>query len=153
MRPRLVLLNGLPTTGKSTVARAYVARHPGVLRVEADELRIWIGGDPADHAEASRHLSLALAEAHLRTGHDVLVPQLVARPDQVDRFAGAAHQAGAAFWHVVLDSVDEPSHSTFTAGLEQVLALPGVRRLPRIDGDIEATVVRLETLLEREDAE
>ncbi len=60
---------------------------------------------------------------------------------------------GAAFWHVVLDSVDLPNHEIFTAGLEQVLALPGVRRLPRIDGDVVATVVRLETLLSHEEPE
>lgn len=44
---RLILLNGLPGVGKSTLAARYLTDHPGVLVVEADELRSWIGGDPA----------------------------------------------------------------------------------------------------------
>lgn len=100
--PRLVLLNGMPGAGKSTLARRYLHDHPGVLCVEADQLRDWIGGDPADHAEAARHLSLALARAHLEAGYDVVVPQLVARVDQLVRVEDAARQAGAELVHVVL---------------------------------------------------
>ncbi len=99
---RLVLVNGMPGSGKSTLAERYRAEHPGVLVVEADEVRRWIGGDPADHAEAARHLSLALAAAHLETGYDVVVPQLVARVDELERFERVAAEAGAEMIEVVL---------------------------------------------------
>ncbi|MDO9455688.1 UPF0158 family protein [Nocardioides sp.] len=99
---RLVLVNGMPGSGKSTLAERYRCEHPGVLVVEADVLRTWIGGDPADHAEASRHLSLALARAHLEAGYDVVVPQLVARLDQLERFVQVADEAGAELVEVVL---------------------------------------------------
>jgi predicted kinase len=101
-RPRLILLNGMPGAGKSTLARRFRDEHPGVLCVDADELRAWIGGDPAHHAEAVRHLSLAMARAHLEAGFDVVVPQLVARVDQLERFERAAFEAGADIVEVVL---------------------------------------------------
>jgi predicted kinase len=101
-QPRLVLVNGMPGAGKSTLAERYRADHPGVLVVEADAIRRWIGGDTADHAEASRHLSLALARAHLEAGYDVVVPQLVARVDQLERYERVARDAGAELVHVVL---------------------------------------------------
>ncbi|WP_148614955.1 UPF0158 family protein [Nocardioides rubriscoriae] len=99
---RLVLLNGMPGSGKSTLAERYRSEHTGVLVIEADEIRRWIGGDPADHAEASRHLSLALARAHLEAGYDVVVPQLVARLDQLERFEQVATEVGAEVVEVVL---------------------------------------------------
>lgn len=100
--PRLVLVNGMPGVGKSTLAERYRREHPGVLCVEADRLRGWIGGDPADHAEAARRLGLAMVAAHLETGHDVVVPQLVARADQLDRFERVAAGAGAELVEVLL---------------------------------------------------
>jgi hypothetical protein len=48
--PRLIHLNGPSGIGKSTIARCYAEGHPGVL-------------------------DLAMAEAHPRTGHDVVMPQ------------------------------------------------------------------------------
>lgn len=99
---RLVLINGMPGSGKSTLAERYRSEHAGVLVVEADRIRRWIGGDPADHAEAARHLSLALAGAHLEAGYDVVVPQLVARIDQLERFERVAADAGAEMVEIVL---------------------------------------------------
>ena len=99
---RLILVNGMPGVGKSTLAARYRDQHPGVLCLESDVLRRWIGGDPAEHAEAARHLSLALAGAHLATGHDVVVPQLVARLDQLERFEYVAAEAGAELVEILL---------------------------------------------------
>ena len=101
-RPRLVLVNGMPGAGKSTLARRFRDDHPGVLCVDADELRTWIGGDPAHHAEAARRLSLAMAASHLVDGYDVVLPQLVARLDQLERFEQVARESGAEMVEVVL---------------------------------------------------
>ncbi|WP_134768336.1 AAA family ATPase [Nocardioides sp. 1609] len=146
-RPRLILLNGMPGSGKSTLARRYLADHAGVLCVEADELRRWIGGDPAHHAEAARHLSLALARAHLEAGYDVVVPQLVARLDQVARYEDVALEAGAELVEVVLHGAVVESRVPDEAvehlvehahGLADVVAArPHVHRLVTRHGDVD----------------
>lgn len=101
---RLIHLNGLPSIGKSTLARRYAADHPGVLVCDIDVIRTMISDwqDSAEAAERSRIVGLAMATAYLGTGRDVVLPQLVADPGQLARFAGAADGAGAAYVHVML---------------------------------------------------
>jgi predicted kinase len=104
MGPRLIHLNGPAGVGKSTLARRYAEEHPGTLLCDADVLRTWIGGwlDHPDAAERARATALAMIAAYLRTGHDVVLPQLVAREDQLARFARAAAEGGGAHVHVML---------------------------------------------------
>ena len=156
--PRLVLVNGMPGAGKSTLARRYVHDHPGVLLVEADLIRTWIGGDAAEHAGAARHLSLAMARAHLETGYDVVVPQLVARLDQVERYERAAAEAGAELVEVVLHGgvvesrVPEaavPHLVEYAEGLAHVVAArPGTHRLATRHGDVDSAYRALVDLLD-----
>ena len=42
--PRFIHLNGPPGIGKSTVARAFAAEHPGVLNLDIDQVVALIGG-------------------------------------------------------------------------------------------------------------
>ena len=156
---RMVLLNGMPGSGKSTLAERYRVEHPGVLVVEADRLRAWIGGDPAEHAESARHLSLALTRAHLETGRDVVVPQLVARLDQLARFEQTARGAGADFVEVVLhgevvesrvpdDAVDHLVD--YAHGLADVVAQrPLTHRIATRHGDVDPAYRSLVALLDR----
>ena len=156
--PRLVLVNGMPGSGKSTLAERYRTDHHGVLVVEADALRHWIGGDPAEHAEAARHLSLALARAHLEAGYDVVVPQLVARVDQLERFEQVADVAGAELVHVVLHGgvvesrvpEDAVAHLVdYAHGLADVLERrPDVHRVVTRHDDPDAAYRDLVDLLE-----
>lgn len=155
---RLVLVNGMPGAGKSTLAERYRLEHPGVLVVEADALRGWIGGDPTEHAEAARHLSLAMTRAHLEAGHDVVVPQLVARLDQLERFERVAEDAGAELVHVVIHGGvvesrvpdDEVDHLVeYAHGLADVLeARPGTGRLVTRHGDVNSAYRDLLDLLD-----
>jgi predicted kinase len=97
---RLIHLNGPPGVGKSTLAPRYVAAHPGVLNCDIDVLRSLIGGwqDDFDGAGGSiRPAALAMIEAYLATGRDVVLPQMLADPAEVARFEGAASAAGADF--------------------------------------------------------
>ena len=107
---RLLHLNGPPGIGKSTLARRYVADHPGVLNCDIDVLRTLIGGWEDDFARAGsliRPAALALVEAYLAAGEDVVLPQLLARVTELEKFEAAAHRAGAEFVTVmVMDDVD-----------------------------------------------
>jgi len=102
---RLIHLNGPPGIGKSTLARRYVDEHPGVLDCDIDVLRSLIGGWQQDFGHAGaliRPAALALVEAYLRDGRDVVLPQLLMDPGQVTRFEAAATRAGAAFVERIL---------------------------------------------------
>jgi predicted kinase len=102
--PRLIHVNGPPGVGKSTLARRYAAEHPGTLLCDIDALRTLIGGwqRDADAAGRIRTTALAMITAYLQTGHDVVLPQLVARPEQLARFASAASGADAEWLHLML---------------------------------------------------
>ena len=103
--PRLLLLNGFPASGKSTLARRYVADHPLALDLDLDRLRGQLGAWREDrHAAglAARDLALAMARTHLAAGHDVVVPQFLGRRRFVDQLAEVAADSGVPFHHVVL---------------------------------------------------
>ncbi|MCF6377626.1 ATP-binding protein [Nocardioides KLBMP 9356] len=108
--PTLLHLNGPSGVGKSTLARAHSDAHPGTLVCDIDELRSWVAGwedDFVGTGEAVRQTALALMTAYLRTGRDVVLPQLIVAPAQVDRFVAAAHVAGASYVGVVLDAAPD----------------------------------------------
>jgi predicted kinase len=90
--------------GKSALARRWADAHSGTLLCDIDVLRTMIGGWETydESAGLSRTGGLALITAHLRTGHDVVVPQFVGLPDQLERFRGAAEAAGASYVCVLL---------------------------------------------------
>jgi predicted kinase len=102
--PRLIHLNGAPGIGKSTLAVRYGVEHTGVLRCDIDALRTMIAGWEHEEQAASRARTIALAmiTAYLRTGGDVVLPQLVAREDQLERFRRAAEEGGGEHIHIML---------------------------------------------------
>ena len=73
----LILLNGMPGIGKSTIAARYVGEHAGVLNCDIDVLRTLVGGWQDDYNGAGgriRSAALALATAYLRGGDDASSP-------------------------------------------------------------------------------
>jgi hypothetical protein len=131
-RARLILLNGMPGVGKSTLAELYRAEHPGVLLCDPDRLRPMIGGDPLDAGAPVRTLALAMATAHLRSGHDVVLPQLVADGAELQRFVAAAEEGHGELMMVMLhDDLDDaeraarpPSEGSQAAGQRADLSGP-----------------------------
>ena len=89
--PKLVLLNGPPAVGKSTLARRYADEHPLTLVLEIDAVRALLGrgsrsGSAPGHRRAQ--IALAMARTHLEAGHDVIVPQLLTRRPFVEMLRG-----------------------------------------------------------------
>jgi predicted kinase len=102
---RLIVVNGPPAAGKSTIATTYCDERPGTLRLDVDELRTLVGGWRQDFeyaGEVVRPLAPALAKAHLDAGRDVVVPQYFASHEEIDAFAAVAERCGAEFVEVIL---------------------------------------------------
>lgn len=120
MPPVLVLINGLPASGKTTLARQWCDRHASTLPLclDIDVIRSMVGGwrEAALNAGlAARAIALAAIATHLHSGRDVVVPQYLCAPDFVDRLHGAADAAGADFVETVLRIDPALAERRFTA--------------------------------------
>src|SRR6478735_5896771 len=99
----LIVLNGPPAAGKSTLARQYCVDHPLAFALDIDGIRHQLGrwrDQPAQAGLAARAIALAAARVHLTAGYDVVVPQLLAKPGFLTDLAAAATDSGAQFVEV-----------------------------------------------------
>jgi predicted kinase len=102
---RLIVINGPPGCGKSTLAARFVAEHPLAANLDVDRIRAMIGrwqDDPTASGLLARAMTLAAARAHLTSGHDVVIPQLIARPEFLEQLEAVAAEVDAAFHEIVL---------------------------------------------------
>ena len=120
---RLIHLNGPPGIGKSTLASRYADEHPGVLNCDVDVLRTLIGGWAHDFEWAGsliRPAALAMIQAYLENGQDVVLPQMLVDPAELARFEAAATGAGAQF----VERVPMDSASATVASIGATAAIP-----------------------------
>lgn len=113
----LILLNGPPGIGKSTLAARYVDERPGTLNLDLDRLLPLFGGwrsDTRTH-DILRPDAFAMAASHLLGGRDVIVPQLLAKASEVSALEALTREAGARFIEIVLLAPAEESIERFLA--------------------------------------
>jgi predicted kinase len=104
--PRLVLINGAPGSGKSTVAQELAQDRPLTLALDVDTIKHSLGGwdaDPSASGLHARRLALALAERHLGAGYDVVLGQYVARTPFIEDLEALATSHRSEFVELVLE--------------------------------------------------
>jgi predicted kinase len=104
--PRLVLINGAPGSGKSTVAQALAQDREMTLALDVDTIKHSLGrwsDDPAASGLRARGLYLALAEEQLGSGFDVVLGQYLAQPPFIEDLEALADRLEVRFVELVLD--------------------------------------------------
>lgn len=127
---KLILLNGPPGIGKSTVAERYIDAHPFALKLEIDLIRSLLGGWMERQEESglqARKLAIDMARTHLLDGHDVIVPQFLRRLPFVEQLEALASETGGEFWEIVLLDSKENARARFL----QREDVPGARFNPK----------------------
>lgn len=104
-KAKLILINGFNASGKTTIAKKYVADHSLAMAIEADTLVDNIG-DWASHRDEVRHLAFELTKAMIRaylpSGHDVVLPYIVTDAKEAEQFESIALDCDADYYEVVL---------------------------------------------------
>jgi predicted kinase len=101
----LVLINGAPAIGKSTLARRYAKDHPLTLVLDVDQVRGMLGcwiDSPTESGILARRMAMEMAAISLREGHDVVVPQFLGRVDFILSLQDLCESIDADFVEVAL---------------------------------------------------
>jgi adenylate kinase family enzyme len=103
--PKLILLYGFAGIGKTTIAKRYVDQHSLAMNLDQDRIIGMLGLWPQNETEARKHvaeLCKALAATYLKHRHDIIVPCLPTKTEQVQDFKNIAAGAGAQFLEIAL---------------------------------------------------
>ena len=103
--PRLVLINGAPSSGKSTLATRYVEEHPLTLALDIDVVRAMLGrwlDQPVEAGLLARRMALEMARVQLLADRDVVIPQFLGRLDFLLALEQLCNDVRAEFIEVVL---------------------------------------------------
>lgn len=104
-RPKLIVINGCPGVGKSTLSQKYVDNHPMALNLDIDQIWCMIGQWQQTRPESFEQkmlLSYAMAEAHLQAGYDVIVAQHLNEGRFYEQFEKIASATGTGLIEIAL---------------------------------------------------
>jgi len=80
-KPKLIVLNGSPGVGKSTLSKRYIDNHPMTLNIDIDHIwwmmGQWQAARPASESQKFK-LANAMLKTHLNEGYDVIIAQHIA---------------------------------------------------------------------------
>ncbi|MGJ9405735.1 AAA family ATPase [Nesterenkonia aurantiaca] len=116
--PNLVLINGAPASGKSTLARLLALDRDLTLVLDIDTIRGLLTrweDDPTIAGYAARRLALSMCRAHLSEGNDVVVPQFLQREEFILELASVASDTEARFHELCLINSPERASAMFAA--------------------------------------
>lgn len=103
---KLVILNGPPGVGKSTIAARLQKELTSSVVIDIDELRRTTMPDYRERREESLRLSYELAanviEDNLKNGHDVIIDKAVSHSDTLDLFIEVGKKNGAEVYEFLL---------------------------------------------------
>lgn len=105
MEPKLILLNGNPGMGKTTLATRYAQTKEMTLNLDVDNIWIMMTGWDTPNSDTNRlkrKYSYAITDMHLAEGHDVIVPNILQTIEQYESFERIARANNAALKEVVL---------------------------------------------------
>lgn len=103
---RLVLINGAPGSGKSTIGHALARDRSMTLVLDIDGLKHSLGrweDDPSASGLHARRLTLALASEQLRAGFDLVIGQYLAQTSFIEDLERLSARHGARFFECVLE--------------------------------------------------
>lgn len=94
-----------------------MAEQTAAVVVEIDALRTSIDGwqDDAGTKVEARRMAIDVADAHLRGGYDVIVPQYLGRTEFIEELEGTAEAAGARFIEVHVHADEDEVVARFDA--------------------------------------
>jgi chloramphenicol 3-O-phosphotransferase len=105
MKPKLIILNGSPAIGKSTIAQKYIDNHPMALKLDIDQLWFMLGQWQKSRPRSSDQkmkLAYVMAGTHLQDGYDVIVAQHLDNISYYKIFESIAAACGANMYEVLL---------------------------------------------------
>lgn len=136
--PLCLVLNGLPGSGKSTIAREIVSGLPGTLALDIDGLRAMLGLATTDFAGAGdevRPLATAVVREQVRLGRDVVIPQLYFTRAEMESVVAAASGAHVVHrllvvdpdlcWQRVRSRAESPSASALERHVHELISARG----------------------------
>lgn len=109
---KLIVLAGLPASGKSTIARELAARTGGIwLRIDSMDQAIWASGTaPADLRDWTYRAAQAVAVDNLALGHDVIADCANDWQAARDGWDEAGQRAGAKVVWIAITCSDPAVH-------------------------------------------